>query len=154
MTTWRFTMLLIETYVGPSAIEGVGVFSAEMITKGQIIYQFEPEFDRLIAKEELPLMPISIRKFIDRYTYPHPSLKNMLVLDADNGRHMNHSLTPNTDFRDAVFGYALRDIHPGEELVCNYADFEPGFEILPSLTEMYGSAPLAASQTATTLTTH
>ena len=46
-------MLLIDTYVGPSAIEGVGVFAAEPIRAGQMIYRFAPEFDRLIALAEL-----------------------------------------------------------------------------------------------------
>ena len=61
----------------------------------------------------------------------------MLVLDADNGRHMNHSRQPNTDFRDATFGFAIRDIASGEEITCNYADFEPEFEMLPSLVNAF-----------------
>lgn len=126
-------MLLIDTFVGPSAIEGVGVFAAEPIRKGQLIYRFEPGFDRLIGEAELPNLPESIRHFVERYTYPHPKEAGMLVLDADNGRHMNHSLEPNTDFRDSVFGYAIRDIAAGEEITCNYAEFEPDFYMLPSM---------------------
>ncbi len=136
------TMLLIDTYVGPSAIEGVGVFAAEPIRKGQLIYRFEPNFDRLISLAELDQMPESIRRFIERYTYPHPLETGKLVLDADNGRHMNHSLEPNTDFKDSVFGYAIKDIAPGEEITCNYAEFEPGFYMLPSMVSAH-AAPLA-----------
>jgi SET domain-containing protein len=126
-------MLLIDTYVGPSAIEGVGVFAAEPIRAGQLIYRFEPGFDRLIPAGELSAMPEAIRRFVDRYTYPHPADPGLLVLDADNGRHMNHSLDANTDFSDAVFGRAIRDIAPGEEITCNYAEFEPNFVMLDSL---------------------
>jgi hypothetical protein len=126
-------MLLIDTYVGPSAIEGVGVFAAEFVRAGQLIYRFEPGFDRLISPAELAAMPEPIRLFVDRYTYPHPADHTLLVLDADNGRHMNHSLDPNTDFADAVYGRAIKDIAPGEEILCNYAEFEPNFVMLQSM---------------------
>ncbi len=135
-----FHMLLIDTFIGPSSIEGVGVFAAEPIKKGQLIYRFEPGFDRLISPGDLAQMPDSIRRFVDRYTYPHPAQAGTVVLDADNGRHMNHSQTPNTDFRDAVFGYAIRDIAAGEEITCDYAEFEPGFHMLPSMVGAFAPA--------------
>jgi SET domain-containing protein len=128
-----FIMLLVDTFVGPSVIEGVGVFAAEPIKAGQIIYRFDPSFDRLISRAELNTFPASIRRFIDRYTYPHPTERLMVVLDADNGRHMNHSTDPNTNFSHSTYGFAIRDIEIGEEITCNYAEFEPGFEMLPSL---------------------
>ncbi|XBQ15019.1 MAG: SET domain-containing protein [Oceanicaulis sp.] len=136
-------MLLIDTYVGPSAIEGVGVFAAEPIAAGQLIYRFEPGFDRLISPAELAAMPEPIRRFVDRYTYPHPADHSLLVLDADNGRHMNHSLDPNTDFSDAVYGRAIKDIAPGEEITCNYAEFEPNFVMLDSMVDAYSRPPAA-----------
>ncbi|MEQ8435617.1 MAG: SET domain-containing protein [Oceanicaulis sp.] len=130
-------MLLIDTYVGPSAIEGVGVFAAEFVRAGQLIYRFEPGFDRLISPAELAAMPEPIRRFVDRYTYPHPADPTLLVLDADNGRHMNHSLDPNTNFADAVYGRAIKDIAPGEEIICNYAEFEPNFVMLQSMVDTH-----------------
>jgi hypothetical protein len=133
-------MLLVDTYVGPSAIEGVGVFAAEPIKSGQVIYRFEPAFDRLIRLAEAESLPESIRRFIDRYTYPHPAEPGVVVLDADNGRHMNHCESPNTDFRDAVVGRAIRDIAPGEEITCNYAEFEPGFVMLASMVSAHAAA--------------
>lgn len=126
-------MLLVDTFVGPSVIEGVGVFAAEPIKAGQIVYRFEPCFDRLIARAELDAYPDSIRRFLNRYTYPHPTERLMVVLDADNGRHMNHSLEPNTDFSHSIYGFAIRDIAVGEEITCNYTEFEPDFQMLPSL---------------------
>lgn len=125
-------MLLVDTFVAASVIEGVGVFAAEPIQAGQLIYRFDPGFDRIVSQAEIAALPESIRRFIDRYTYPHPTDRAMLVLDVDNGRHMNHSLEPNTDFTHSVFGYAIRDIAIGEEITCNYAEFEPDFELLPS----------------------
>ena len=51
----------------------------------------------------------------------------MVVLDSDNGRFMNHSLGPNTDFRIFDRGFALFDIAQGEEITCNYHEFDPTF---------------------------
>ena len=51
-----------------------------------------------------------------------------VVLELDNGRFMNHSLKPNTDFTRPDVGYAIADIHPGEELTCNYFEFDRTFQ--------------------------
>ena len=49
------------------------------------------------------------------------------VLDCDDGKFMNHSEQPNTDFRVFDKGYALTDIAVGEEITCNYYEFDPAF---------------------------
>ena len=41
-------MLLVNTFVGASPIEGVGVFASDPIPKGTLIWRLEPDFDRLI----------------------------------------------------------------------------------------------------------
>jgi len=53
------------------------------------------------------------------------------VVELDNGRFMNHSEAPNTRFDNPDAGFTLRAIEPGEELICNYAEFDPSFEMLP-----------------------
>jgi SET domain-containing protein len=125
-------MLLVSTYVAPSAIEGVGVFAAEPIAAGTRIWRLEPSFDRLIKKAEvLELAPL-MQAFVDRYAYPLLSDPDTLIVELDNGRFMNHNdVEPNTRFDDPDAGYALRDIEAGEELTCNYAEFDPAFEIMP-----------------------
>jgi len=40
---------------------------------------------------------------------------------------MNHSLAPNTDFHIFDKGYALVDIAQGDEITCNYHEFDPSF---------------------------
>jgi hypothetical protein len=132
-------MLLIDTYVGPSAIEGVGVFAAEPVAAGQLIYRLDPRFDREIPRLSIADMPEPIQRFLERYAISHPLDRGLLLLDTDNGRHMNHSPDPNTDFRDPYEGYAIRDIAPGEEILCDYAQFEPGFQMLPSITARFTS---------------
>jgi SET domain-containing protein len=124
-------MMLVPTYVAPSRIEGVGVFAAEPIPAGALIWQLEPRLDRLIARGEVAALPPALQDFVERYSYPYPHDPEQLIVEVDNGRFMNHSERPNTVFSDPDAGYTLRDIAAGEELTCNYAEFDPSFEILP-----------------------
>lgn len=124
-------MMLVPTYVAPSAIEGVGVFAADRIPKGTLIWQLAPGLDRLIRKDEIGDLPALFQDFVERYGYPYPHDPQMLIVELDNGRFMNHSEAPNTIFSDPDAGFTLRDIAAGEELTCNYAEFDPAFEILP-----------------------
>ncbi len=125
-------MMLVRTYIAPSTVEGVGVFAAEPIKTGQLIWRLEPEFDRMLSKNWLLSAPSHFSEFIARYAYPAPNDPETLVLEIDNGRFMNHSNSPNTDFTKITEGYAKAAIREGEELVCNYNEFDPMHELLPS----------------------
>ena len=124
-------MLLIPNYVGPSAIEGVGVFAAAPIRKGTAIWSLDERFDHLLTAADIAALGPEQRLFVERYGYTHTTRPELTVLEMDNGRFMNHSADPNTDFTDPVVGWTIRDIAEGEEITCTYAEFEPGFEILP-----------------------
>jgi SET domain-containing protein len=124
-------MILVPTYVAPSEIEGVGVFADAPIAKGALLWRLDRSFDRLIRRDELESLEPVFRDFAERYGYPYPEDPELLVVELDNGRFMNHAATPNTCFIDPHSGHALRDIAADEELTCNYAEFEPDFEILP-----------------------
>ena len=120
-------MLTVSTYLAPSAIQGLGVYSGEYIERGRLIWSLNPKFDIFIHPSEVGTYPGYLQDFIARYTYPHLEIPGVVVLDSDNGRFMNHSLSPNTDFRIFDKGYALFDIPQGEELTCNYHEFDPTF---------------------------
>ena len=128
-------MLLVSTYVAPSEVEGVGVFAAEKIRKGTVVWRLEPNFDRLIPIDKYHSSPAYLKELLDRYAYPSPDKPDFIVYEVDNGRFMNHSEAPNTDFSDSGGAKALRDIEPGEEITCNYADFFAGYELLPNIGE-------------------
>ena len=124
-------MMIVPTYVGPSAIEGVGIFAAEAIAKGTPIWILDDSLDLLLTAEQLAKLPPLQRNFIERYGYPHMSREGLTVLEFDNGRFMNHSDAPNTDFRDPETGWAIRDIAAGEEITCRYSEFDPSFVMQP-----------------------
>jgi SET domain-containing protein len=124
-------MLLVPTYIAPSKIEGVGVFAEERILAGTSIWRLDPALDRLIASKDLAGMSPFFQRFAERYGYPYPHDPSQLIVELDNGRFMNHSDAPNTVFSDPDAGYTIRDIEAGEEILCNYAEFDPSFEMLP-----------------------
>lgn len=125
-------MLLVSTYVAASEIEGVGVFAAAPIPKGALIWRLNPDFDRLVPADSYPGLPDTMKELIDRYAYPSPDKPGFLVYEVDNGRFMNHSDQPNTDFSEYGGGFATRDIAVGEELTCDYSQFYDGFELQPA----------------------
>jgi uncharacterized protein len=131
-------MLLVPTYVAPSAIEGVGVFAAEPIPAGTLIWLLEPKLDRLIHQDDLPSLPPAMQAFATRYGYASGDDPNLIILELDHGRYMNHSLQPNSRFDTPDGGYAIRDIAAGEEITCNYGDFMPGFEAPEDWRERLG----------------
>lgn len=129
-------MFIISTYIAKSAIEGVGVFTAENVKKGQIISKFEPEFDRLVPTADYLAAPPHLKALLDRYAFPHPGKPEFIIYEVDNSRFMNHSEKPNTDYSDFAAGRALCDIAAGEELTCNYNGFFSGFELLAPELEL------------------
>jgi hypothetical protein len=120
-------MLIVSTYVAPSAIEGLGVFAGEFIERGRLFWSLNPRFDIFIQQNEIQGFPLHVQDFIARYGYPHLEMPEVVIVDCDNGRFMNHTPTPNTDFRIFDKGYALVDIAPGDEITCNYFEFDPTF---------------------------
>jgi uncharacterized protein len=120
-------MMLVATSVRASAIEGVGVFAVDFIPAGTPIWALDERFDKVFPEEEVAGFPKNVQDYFTRYGYPHMERDGFVVLELDNGRFMNHSLKPNTDFTRPDVGYAIADIHPGEEITCNYFEFDRGF---------------------------
>lgn len=116
-------MLLVKTVVKESPIHGLGLFAEEFIAAGQTIWRLDPVLDRVIPEAELARMPPHVVEFLDVYAEHYPEL-SLLVLSGDNDRFTNHSATPNTDMvrplGPAAEVRATRDIHPGEEITCDY----------------------------------
>lgn len=140
-------MLTVSTYVAPSAIEGLGVFAGEFIERGRLLWSLNPKFDIFVYHEEIEELPPHVQHFIARYSYPHLEMPGVVVVDSDNGRFMNHTLTPNTDFRIFDKGYALVDIAQGDEITCNYHEFDPTFAgFFPNIQAAVANGRLHASR--------
>lgn len=118
-------MMLVPCYLAASQIEGLGVYSREPIKKGQLIWKFDPRIDRVIPLDSFSDADERLDDFLKRYTYVPHFDRSVCILDGDEGRYMNHSETPNTDFSSTTeTGYALFDIAAGVELTCDYREFD------------------------------
>jgi uncharacterized protein len=120
-------MMLISTFLAPSAIQGFGVFAGEFAPRGTELGRRNPKFDIFVSVSEFGMLPPHMQAFVARYSYPHLERPGVRVLDCDDGKFMNHRERPNTDFRIFDRGYALTDIAVGDEITCNYFEFDPGF---------------------------
>jgi SET domain-containing protein len=108
-------MLLFDTELRPSPIHGIGVFLLEDVREGDLIWRFDSRIDRIYSDEELNSLPPRLQEFLKTYS-------TWWVLCGDNGRHFNHSDTPNTISLGVAFSddVAATDIPAGTELTSDY----------------------------------
>ena len=120
-------MILVRTSVAPSAIHGMGLFAVDAIPLGTPIWRFEPGFDREFSSEQFSALPPEAQTHLRWFAYVNKATGGW-VLSADHACFMNHSPNPNTgappDAAPTVVTVARRDIAAGEELTCNYRDFD------------------------------
>lgn len=115
-------MLLIHATAGPSPIHGTGLFARQSISVGTLIWQLDPSVDRAVTKAELDGWPIDEQERLRNFIYVDV-VTGLYVLCGDDARYMNHADVPNT----RTVGnqtFATRDIRPGEELTCDYREFD------------------------------
>jgi uncharacterized protein len=117
-------MLLIDTYLDKSKINGVGVFAKENVKKGEKIKEVRPEFEIEFDKENLPRMPLALARMVDNYAYEREKGSKIVVLGIDNEKYLNHSDDPSVNDD----GIALKDINIGDEITINYRDFDDSID--------------------------
>ena len=111
-------MLVVEHFVAPSPVHGLGVFSKVFIPKGALVWRVHPIFDREISKDELTTLPPHVVQSVMTHAEYLPA-RDLFRLSADGAFFMNHSDAPNVvDAGDVM--HAARDIAAGEELLCDY----------------------------------
>lgn len=111
-------MLLVRTYIAPSAIHGIGLFAAAPIAAGTVLWRFAAPLDTRIPVGEIEGLEPLARATLARYGY---RVGDCVFLCGDDARFMNHAPAPNCDdARDAFETVATRDIAEGEELTCDY----------------------------------
>lgn len=121
-------MLLVKTYLDKSAINGIGLFAAEAIEAGTVVWRLS-DIDLVIHKRDLEAQKLSELqlKFVETYSYVNG---NTYYLCIDDARFMNHSAKPNTH-ESGQCSIASRRIEAGEELTCNYGNFDDSKRDLP-----------------------
>lgn len=111
-------MLRVKTYVGPSQIEGLGLFAAEFIPAGTRVWDPDPGIDVEVTEEHLKTLHPVAQEQIKKYAFLDDGV---WVICMDDARHMNHSDNPNTE-NSGEGTVASCDIQPGEELTSDYRE--------------------------------
>jgi|SRR5436190_10152658 len=115
-------MMMVDTVLKPSSIHGLGVFLAQPVRAGGLIWRFDSRIDRLYSPAEINGLPEHIQRYLRTYSTWHAGA-GAYVLCGDNGRFFNHSNQPSTVSDAVSFGEdrAVRDLAAGEELTSDYA---------------------------------
>lgn len=115
-------MLRVPTYVDSSPIAGVGLYAGTDLAEGTIIWEYDETVDWQMTPGELASFPEPYRSRMKHYVYLDQS--GLYVLCGDNARFMNHSQDPNCDDPDGAHTITRRAVRAGEELTCDYTQFD------------------------------
>lgn len=115
-------MLLVNASAGPSKIHGTGLIARAPIMAGSIVWEFRPGFDLAMTSEEVRNLSPWSHAQVRRFLYVDIATGRS-VLCSDDAKYMNHSDDPNTR-TIGTQTIASRHIDIGEELTCDYAEFD------------------------------
>lgn len=117
-------MLLVPTFLAPSAIHGIGLFAGAPIAAGARVWQLDPAFDRPVDEVAFAGLAPAAQLRVQRYAYLDP-VRGVRVLCADDARFFNHADDANCRDEPGSEGLvtvAVRDIAEGEELTWDYRE--------------------------------
>lgn len=118
-------MLLVKTRLKRSSLHGLGVFAAEFIPRGAVVWKYVEGVDHRLSAEFVESLPDPARSAILHYC---ALWGGGYVVSADNARFLNHSETPNLRTVSAPdIDIAIREIYEGEELTEDYREFDENF---------------------------
>jgi SET domain-containing protein len=126
-------MLTVQTFIQQSSIEGLGLFAAQAIPKGTVVWKFDPRFDLAFDPVGVAQMAEIQRDLIEKYAYLSSTSGNY-IYSIDDSRFTNHSSLHNNiemvrvDDEPETRAVANRDIAMGEEILENYRDFDANDE--------------------------
>ncbi len=121
-------MFIIPTYVKESKINGLGVFTSVPIKKGELVWVFDPTFDRVFTVDQVKQFPTPVQEYIFTRGFLNKQ-GDTYFLGIDHDSFANHSDTPNiiqdlsspTEYTAPMM--AARDIEAHEEILPNYNEY-------------------------------
>lgn len=118
-------MLLFRTTLRASPIHGIGLFAAERIVAGAVVWRFAPGFDQRLDDVALAALSDVAREQVLGYAYID-TVTGERILCGDDARFFNHSTDPNVaDVPGNPYEcVALRDIEVGDEIKSDYFLFD------------------------------
>ncbi|MFN3603881.1 MAG: SET domain-containing protein [Leptonema sp. (in: bacteria)] len=96
-----------KVYVAKSKIHGLGVFAKTKIRKSEYIGSYEGD---IVLEDGTYVL------------WVQQEYGGWILVDGKNElRYLNHSSNPNAEFRENKL-YAIKTIHPGEEITFHYGE--------------------------------
>jgi uncharacterized protein len=119
-------MLLFKTEVKVATDPrmGLGLFATEFIPKDSIVWEFVEGVDIKVSVDRVEQMSEAQQEYFEKYAWVED---DYYYSSCDLTNFVNHSYQPNLKIIDEIM-ISLRDIHPGEELFENYAEFDDCFD--------------------------
>jgi len=120
-------MMLIETRLEASRIHGLGLVAVRLVPCGAPVWKFQAGFDHDFSPEQFVALPELARQHTRHFCFVS-KIDGHVILSGDHACFINHSVAPNTgapaNAAQPVVTIALRDIAAGEEITCNYYDYD------------------------------
>jgi len=101
----------------------MGLFAKEFIPMNSIVWEFTEHIDAKVPLAIYDDLNAAQKNFCDKYGYVQ---NEWLYLLNDLGKFVNHSITPNTEYKNGKV-YAVKDINIGDEIWENYSKFDDNF---------------------------
>jgi SET domain-containing protein len=105
----------------------MGLFALRSVARGTPVWRFEPGFDHDFSPAQFAALPPLAQNHTRWFCFVS-RLDGHVILSGDHACFINHSPSPNTgalpDAKSPVVTVALRDVAAGEELTCNYYDYD------------------------------
>lgn len=100
----------------------MGLYTGVDVEAETVIWEYDERVDWKITPEQFVAFPEPYRSRMGHYVYLDDS--GLYILCGDNAKFMNHSDTPNCDDPDGEYTVTRRAIGAGEELTCDYTQFD------------------------------
>lgn len=120
-------MLMVHTQLQPSLVAGTGLFAAEKIEKDQVIWQLDDRTTKAYPaadwEQMMQELPETARGGFERFAYLR---KGSWYLNLDDSRFFNHDPAGGNVYYCEQTDQCLarRLIAAGEELTCDYTEFD------------------------------
>jgi len=129
--------MYVKTCVSKSSIDNLGLFAAEDIPKGHLIWKYHPSTCLTITPEQEHVLTTSHNDHLTAsINHFGCSTERGCLIHMDNMRYINHSETPNTFNLDNDTMIAARDIKEGEELYEDYRGYSSNMYCVEFLQNM------------------
>ena len=118
------SVLLVQTYLAPSPIHGIGLFAATPIAAGTPVWRLDEPFDQVVDERLLGGLSEPAQRQVQHFSYFDP-LRQVRILCGDDARFFNHADDANCGDAPGSHGavtMALRDVAEGEELTWDYGE--------------------------------